>query len=202
MFLTDKPWLTTGVIETPDNRSGAEVLRDQAWSGFRLLLCVLTMLFFILVTAYFARMDIADWKRLNEPWLLWFNTGLLFLSSVAMSKAQQAIRQDNVRLMKTGFICAGLLTFAFLSGQLVVWQQYRSMGNFLATNPANTFFYMVTAIHGLHLLVGLLVWSNATVKLLRGRTGEQLCLSIDLCATYWHFLLLIWFVLFGLLVLT
>ena len=202
MFLTDKPWLTTGVIEAPDNRSDKEVLRDQAWSGFKLLLCVLSMLFFILVTAYFARMDIADWKRLNEPWLLWFNTGLLFLSSVAMSKAQQAIHQGNTRLMKTSFIGAGLLTIAFLAGQLVVWKQYNSMGYFLATNPANTFFYMVTAIHGLHLLVGLLVWSNATHKLIRGVAGPQLCLSIELCAAYWHFLLLIWFVLFGLLLFT
>ena len=160
------------------------------------------MLFFILVIAYIARMDLADWKRLNEPWLLWFNTGLLFLSSVAMSKAQQAIQQDNIRLMKTSFICAGLLTLAFLAGQLMVWQHYNAMGFFLAANPANTFFYMVTAIHGLHLVVGLLVWSNTTLKLMRGVTGPQLCLSIDLCATYWHFLLLIWFVLFGLLILT
>jgi cytochrome c oxidase subunit 3 len=202
MFLTDKPWLTTGVIEAPDKRSGTDVLRDQAWSGFRLLLCVLTMLFFILVIAYIARMDIADWKRLNEPWLLWFNTGLLFLSSIAMSKAQAAIKQGNHGLMKTHFIRAGLLTVAFLLGQLIVWQQYNAMGYFLATNPANTFFYMVTAIHGFHLLVGLLVWSNASRELMRGVAGPSMCLRVDICAAYWHFLLLIWLGLFALLVFT
>ena len=202
MFLTDKPWLTTGVIGAKDSRSSTEVLRDQAWSGFKLLLCVLTMLFVILVTAYFGHMDIADWQRLSEPWLLWFNTGLLFLSSIAMSKAQEAIKQDDLRRMKICFITAGLLTFAFLLGQLIVWQHYHALGYFLATNPANTFFYMITAIHGFHLLVGLLVWSHASRQLMRGVSGPQLCLRIDICAAYWHFLLLIWLGLFALLIFT
>ena len=119
-----------------------------------------------------------------------------------MAKAHQAIEQDNIRGMKNSFICAGLLTLAFLAGQLLVWEHYNAMGYFLASNPANTFFYLVTATHGLHLLIGLLVWSKISLKLMQGVTNAQLCLNIDLCAAYWHFLLLVWFVLFGLLILT
>lgn len=202
MFLTDKPWLNAGVIETIDNRNETEVLRDQAWVGFKLLLCVLTMLFFILVVAYLARMDIADWKRINEFWILWFNTALLFLSGIAMSRVQEAIEQNNLALVKTAFIKAGLLAFAFLFGQAIVWQHYYSMGYFLASNPANTFFYMVTAFHGLHLLVGLLVWWHTSHQLMRGVIESRLYLKVSICATYWHFLLLVWLGLFALLLFT
>lgn len=200
MFLTDKPWLTTGVIGV--QRSNAELLQAQAWSGLKLLFCVLTMLFFILVVAYYGRMDIADWQPLNEPLLLWINTGILVLSSIAMAKAQQAIQQENIVHIKTAFFWAGILTMAFLAGQLLVWQHYNDQGYYLASNPANTFFYMVTAIHGVHLFVGLGVWASANLKFIRGISATQLYLSINLCATYWHFLLFIWFVLFGLLLST
>ena len=81
-------------------------------------------------------------------------------------------------------------------GQLVAWRQLGAAGYFLATNPANTFFYLLTALHGLHVFGGLVAL---------GRTGERcgggddVRLSVELCAIYWHFLLVVWLLLFGLL---
>ncbi|MCH8835570.1 MAG: cytochrome c oxidase subunit 3, partial [Proteobacteria bacterium] len=92
--------------------------------------------------------------------------------------------------------------FAFLVGQLVVWQQLAALGYFAATNPAAAFFYLITALHALHLLGGMVVWGRTTAKVWRGVEVEQVRMSVELCAVYWHFLLVVWLVLFGLLLFT
>ena len=106
---------------------------------------------------------------------------------------------DRVR---TGLIAGGLFTFCFLAGQLWVWQQLNDSGYFVAANPANAFFYLLTALHGLHLLGGLWVWAKTTAKAGRGGAVEEVRLSVELCTVYWHYLLLVWLALFTLLLST
>ena len=71
------------------------------------------------------------------------------------------------------------------------------LGLFSAANPANAFFYLLTALHGLHLLGGLVAWGSTTAKVWRGVDVGDVRLSVELCTVYWHFLLLVWLVLFG-----
>jgi len=89
--------------------------------------------------------------------------------------------------------------FTFLVGQLFAWQQLNAAGYFLATNPANAFFYLLTGLHGLHLLGGLVALVLTIDKVWRGFALAQVRLSVKLCAIYWHYLLLLWLVLFTLL---
>jgi cytochrome c oxidase subunit 3 len=88
---------------------------------------------------------------------------------------------------------------AFLSGQLVAWQQLTGEGYRLAANPANAFFYVLTGLHGLHLLGGLVALGRTTEKAWRTADTARLRLPVDLCATYWHFLLLVWLVFLSIL---
>ena len=74
------------------------------------------------------------------------------------------------------------------------------MGYFAATDAASAFFYLITAMHALHLVGGLVAWARTTNKVWRGFDVTQVHLSVELCAVYWHYLLLVWLVLFGLLV--
>jgi cytochrome c oxidase subunit 3 len=69
----------------------------------------------------------------------------------------------------------------------------------VASNPANSFFYLITAAHGLHLMGGLVALGRTTAKVWRGAEMTQVRLSVELCTIYWHFLLLVWLVLLGLL---
>jgi len=85
---------------------------------------------------------------------------------------------------------------------LLAWQELLEAGYFAQSNPANGFFYLITGLHAVHLLGGLVVWSKATIKLMGGAKVAQVRLSIELCAVYWHFLLVIWVVLFGLMLST
>ncbi|MFB3077153.1 MAG: cytochrome c oxidase subunit 3, partial [Lysobacterales bacterium] len=152
--------------------------------------------------AYIMRMEYADWQSLPDPGLLWLNTIILILSSVAMHRAKRAALRGKVQGVRTGLIISGVLSFAFLAGQLLAWRHLNAAGYFIANNPANAFFYVITGLHGLHLLGGLWVWGKTITKVGRGLEVRDLSLSVELCTTYWHYLLLVWLVLFGLLLST
>jgi cytochrome c oxidase subunit 3 len=72
----------------------------------------------------------------------------------------------------------------------------------LTSNPANAFFFLLTGLHGLHILGGMAVWARATGKAFTGGDVDAVSRSIELCTIYWHFLLLVWLVLFGLMLST
>jgi cytochrome c oxidase subunit III len=194
--LMAKPWLEVGAIgEVAD--TGASSL-PAATIGLGVFLAVVSSLFALFISAYFMRMQVADWAELPSPKLLWFNTGVLILSSVALQYAQVAARRGRIVDVGDGLIAGGLFALTFLVGQLFAWQQLNAAGYFLSANPANAFFYLLTGVHGLHLLGGLVALARAAGKVWRGELG-QVRLSVQLCAIYWHFLLALWLVLFSLL---
>jgi cytochrome c oxidase subunit 3 len=162
-------------------------------------LAVVGSLFALFISAYSMRMSMVDWRALPVPRLLWFNTGVLILSSVALQWAHVAARRDDTDGAIIGLCAGGAFAVTFLVGQLLAWQQLRVAGYFLASNPANSFFYLITAVHGLHLMGGLVALGRTTAKVWRGAGMTQVRLSVELCAIYWHFLLLVWLVLLGLL---
>jgi cytochrome c oxidase subunit 3 len=196
--LMAKPWLEVGAIgEVPD--TGASSL-PAATIGLGVFLAVVSSLFALLISAYFMRMQVADWAQMPAPYLLWFNTGVLILSSVALQYAQVAARSGRMDGVEDGLILGGLFAITFLVGQLFVWQQLNAAGYFLVDNPANAFFYLLTGLHGLHLLGGLVALGRTADKVWRqGFEVKEVRLSVQLCAVYWHFLLALWLVLFGFL---
>jgi cytochrome c oxidase subunit 3 len=104
--------------------------------------------------------------------------------------------------LRAGLIVGGVLALAFLVGQLTVWRQLEAAGCGFTATTMSAFFYLITALHGLHLLGGLAVWGRTTVKVLTGSEAAEVQQSVDLCTIYWHFLLLVWIVMFGLMLLT
>jgi len=196
--LMAKPWLEVGAIgEVPDT-GGASPL-PAALIGLGVFLAVVSSLFVLFISAYVMRMQVADWAEMPTPTVLWFNTGVLILSSVALQYAYVAARRGRMEGVGEGLIAGGLFAVTFLVGQLFAWRQLNAAGYFLAANPANAFFYVFTGLHGLHLLGGLAALALTADKVRRGLELGQVRLSVQLCAVYWHFLLVLWFVLFTLL---
>ena len=199
--LTDKPWVTAqGKVD--DRHDGSEFSLPTATLGLRVLLAVVTVLFSLLVVAYGDRLAVADWRPLPEPWLLWLNTVFLILSSVALQWACVGAGWHRMDAMKAGLLGGGVFAFAFLAGQVLAWQQLVALGYFAKTNPANAFFYLITGLHGAHLLGGLVAWGWTSAKVWRGFDIARVRLSVELCTVYWHFLLVVWLVLFALLLFT
>jgi cytochrome c oxidase subunit 3 len=201
--LTAKPWETPGSPE--DLVAGSAVSLPPAKIGLWILLAVITSLFGLFISAYWMRMEHAhgDWTPLAVPRLLWLNTALLILSSAGMQWARGAARRAQADRVRVALIAAGVLALAFLAGQLVAWRQLSASGYFMANSPAIAFFYLLTGVHGLHLLGGLFVWGKTVVRM--AQAGVELldvALSVELCTVYWHYLLLVWLVLFALLLST
>jgi cytochrome c oxidase subunit 3 len=195
--LMAKPWLEEGPIgDFPG--TGASSL-PAAKIGLGVFLAVVGSLFALLIGAYSMQMNMADWRPLPGPRVLWLNTGVLILSSAALQWAQVAAHRGQMDGVRAGLLAGGASALAFLAGQLLVWQQLTAAGYFLAAKPAYAFFYLITGVHGLHLLGGLVALGRTTDKVWRGFEVDQVRLSVELCAWYWHFLLLVWLFFFSLL---
>jgi cytochrome c oxidase subunit 3 len=198
--LNTEPWEANDPAE---NRPGRGVLKfDPAKIGLVSFLAVATSLFGLFLSAYMMRMKLADWSSLTEPKILWLNSVVLLLASVAFQLTRGAAKRGQLLTVKAGLLAGGSCTILFLLGQLAAWQQLNAAGYFLASNPANSFFYVLTAIHGLHLLGGMWVWGRTTTRVMTGADTESVRLSVELCTVYWHYLLLVWVCLFALLLST
>ena len=164
---------------------------------------VSTVIFSLFIVAYSDRMLVHDWRSMPEPWLLWVNTAVLIMNSYFFNNTKIAADQNDNKRVKRGLYIVGFLAYSFLIGQLIVWYQLMNLGYFATSNVANAFFYLFTALHGLHLLGGLYFWGRATSKFLEGNDKSlNIQHTIELCAIYWHFLLFVWLVLFGLMLFT
>ena len=178
--------------------------------GLWIFLAVITSLFGLFVSAYYMRLNghhesgpATDWVALNEPPVLWLNTLLLIAASVAMQAARKSVQGGNVAGSFKGLLVGGLLTLAFLGGQLYAWALVRNSEFFSPLNPAVAFFYLLTAVHGLHLLGGLYVWGRTLARMRRENVEViDVRLSVELCSVYWHFLLLVWLGLFAVMLST
>jgi len=195
--LAAKPWLEEGLAA--DFREQSTSSLPPAKIGLGVFLAVVGSLFALFISAYSMRMNMVDWRALPMPRLLWFNTAVLVLSSVALQWAHVAARRNDMDGVIVGLCAGGASAVTFLVGQLLAWQQLSAAGYFVASNPANSFFYLITAAHGLHLMGGLVALGRTTAKVWRGAEMTQVRLSVELCAIYWHFLLLVWLILLGLL---
>jgi cytochrome c oxidase subunit III len=188
--LASKPWLEQGTASVLAETNAT----PPSKIGLGIFLAVVGSLFALFISAYAMRMQLPDWRMVPMPRILWLNTAMLVLSSLALHGAKNAAGRGAMPELRLGLLAAGISALAFLSGQLLAWRQLTGEGYLLAANPANAFFYVLTGMHGLHLLGGLVALGRTTEKAWRETTAEPLRLSVELCATYWHFMLLVWLV--------
>lgn len=198
--LTEKPWLPdeSGVMDFHD---GTVSSAPPARIGLKMFLIVVGVLFFMLTIAYAGRMAFEEVRPVPQPWLMWQNTIMLILASAAFQLTQSAAQKDQWGNVKIGLLAGGGFTLAFLAGQVLAWQQLMSLGYYEISNPGIILFFLITGMHGLHLLGGLVAWGRTTDKVWRldDLDANQVRQSIELCTLYWHFLLGVWLVLFAML---
>jgi cytochrome c oxidase subunit 3 len=195
--LDAKPWMEEGIIGEFDG-TGA-MSWPAAKIGLGVFLAVVGSLFALLISAWFMRSGFPDWRSIPVPQLLWANTAALIGGSAALQAASWSAQRRDMDAVRTRLLVATVCGLFFLVGQLWAWKQLTATGHFLATNPANSFFYLVTGLHGLHVLGGMAALGWTVDRAWRSETADDLTLNIELSAWYWHFLLLIWLILFSLL---
>jgi cytochrome c oxidase subunit 3 len=199
--LMEKPWEQGSVPQS--QQLGREHTRR---AGLRLLLTVVSVLFFLFIVAFLMRSQYPDWQPLAETPsnplfnknILWLNSFYLVAASVCLQWARVSGRHHKDMMLRIGLVLGGLFSGAFVTGQLMFWQQLYQQGFVVNANPALSFFYIFTGLHAVHVGIGLLAWIGALSAALRN--SPKLRQYVDLCAIYWHFLLGLWVVLFALLV--
>jgi cytochrome c oxidase subunit 3 len=193
--LTAKPW------ENREQAGDVGALRTSpARIGLWVFMAVVTSLFSLFLSAYSMRMHHSvGWCHLTIPGILWVNTLVLLAASVAMQTASNYVNSGRREPARAALVAAGALSIAFLAGQVLGWRAVGPSLYFIQGSPAIAFFYVLTIAHGLHLLGGLAVLGRAALRFAGGAELIDLRQSLSLCATYWHFLLLVWLAVFAVL---
>ncbi|MEO8636646.1 MAG: cytochrome c oxidase subunit 3 [Gemmatimonadales bacterium] len=160
-------------------------LTSPARTGVWIGIATITMSF----TAYTSAMVVrqgsgADWQHVALPRILYVNTLLLLLSSGTLEAGRRRLSVAWLSIT----MALGLL---FIAGQVLAWRELASLGVYLATNPASDFFYIFTALHGLHLLGGIVALGYVMVRLRVSRGGPPLA-ALSAASLYWHFMAVLW----------
>lgn len=195
--VTAKPWEHAGEME--GLHGGYAGGQAAGKTGLYMFLAVISSFFILFSISYQMRATYADWEAVAEPGILWFNSGILVLASAALQLASAAVRRGSMKSSRNYLAVGTVLTLVFLAGQLLAWRQMINAGLYAYNNPANAFFYVFTGLHALHLLGGLWFLGDALKKAISNGDDPALPLRVQLCTSYWHFLLLVWAVLFYLL---
>ncbi len=172
---------------------------DTAQLGLWALLGTLTMLFAGFTSAYLVRRAGSDWQAISMPPILWFNTGVLLVSSFTLEAARNAMKRWRTEALQGWLFSTVALGLIFLAGQVNAWQQLAAQGAYLPTSPHSSFVYMLTAVHGLHVVGGLAALFYGLIQVWRSRWTPAEPNPLPVCATYWHFVDGVWLYLFALL---
>jgi cytochrome c oxidase subunit 3 len=187
----------------------------------------IVMLFVAFSSAYIVRQGVGtwdqqagryvtDWVPVRIPRILWLNTVILLISSATMYMARRGLanrvaRSERVSSRAGSLLMMGrrdsapwlsitlILGLAFLVGQVIAWKQLSQHRIFISTNPSSAFFYVLTAVHGLHLLGGVTALAYAALTSALDKPLVTRFVVVDVTSLYWHFMDFLWLYIFALL---
>ena len=172
---------------------------ETAQLGLWMFLATVTMLFAAFTSAYLVRQGGDDWRRVELPRILWVSTLVLAGSSVAVERARQSAERRRWRHASAAMAAALALGVAFLMAQAVAWRSLMANGVYLPATPHSSFFYLMTGVHGVHVVAALLVLLWGAVRTWDGtgrRDLQRWRQVMSRCRTFWHFLFGVWLYLF------
>jgi cytochrome c oxidase subunit 3 len=173
--------------------------------GMWVALGSILMLFAALTSALVVRQSPAlnggvnDWIPIAVPPVLWINTAVLLVSSVTLEVARRSLAASRYGRFRGLISVTTALGILFLAGQVVAWKELAAQGIYVSSHPHSSFFYLLTSLHGVHLLGGVLALSYVTVAALRMRISIKKRLAVEVTSIYWHFMDGLWIYLFVLL---
>jgi cytochrome c oxidase subunit 3 len=179
-------------IANQSSRVNASIL------GMLLFIASEIMLFGAFFTAYFFVRVVNGIEWPQPPFELpvfvaGVNTAILVTSSFTMHWALQSIKRGNRAGLKAGLALTFLLGLSFLLTQIT---EYARIGFAPYTDAFGTVFFCLTGLHGAHVFVGLTLLLAATVRSFRGHYSEEEHLGVEIPGIYWHFVDVMWIVVY------
>lgn len=187
-------------FSTTDNIQDEKQMRQKAaipllWVS----IVAMIMLFAAFTSAYVVSREKAQWLHFEMPQMFYISTAVILLSSVAMNWAWMAAKKNNYGVIKTGLLITFLLGATFILLQFLGWKSLFEQKIVFAgkySNPAGSYFYVLTFMHLLHLLGGIIAVLVVYFKSLKNRYNSENLLGLKLCSIFWHFLGVLWVYLF------
>ena len=184
-------------IEEPKQTLSMHPKKFALW----LFIVTVVMIFAALTSAYIVRQSEGNWLEFDLPQTLYITSGIILVSSITMQWSYLAAKSDNMTSLRLSTLITALLGVAFLIGQYIAWQDLVAMNVYFVGNPAGSFMYVLTGLHGVHLISGVIFLVLVTVNAFRYKVHSKSMDQIEMCATYWHFLDGLWLYLFLFLIL-
>jgi cytochrome c oxidase subunit 3 len=161
-----------------------------------LFIVSVVMLFASQTSAYLVRRAEGNWMEFQIPSIFSYSSIVLVISSLSMQWAYFSAKKDNFKNLRIAISFTFVLGMAFLWMQFQGWKELVAMNVYFVGNPSGSFFYVFTGLHGFHLISGLVVLLVALVASFRMKVHSKRLAQLEICATYWHFLDLLWIYLF------
>ena len=164
----------------------------------------MVMLFAGMTSAYVVRLGQGNWLKFDMPQIFYFSTAVILICSVTINWAVQSAKKDELAKVRNALLLTLLLGITFIVFQVIGWNHLTAQKIFFAgkdSNASGSFFYVITGMHLAHLIGGILYLLAVTVKSFNKKYNSKNYLSLQLCATYWHFLDGLWIYLFFFLLL-
>jgi len=167
-------------------------LRFLLW----LAIAGMIMLFAALTSAYIVRQAAGDWRNINLPTVFWLNTIVILLSSATIHWAYNSHKKNNSSSYKKAVTLTTIMGIAFLVGQYIGWIQLKNNGVYIDGNPAGSFIYIISMVHGIHILGGVIALLITTLRAYTRPFNPNGLTKVELITTYWHFVDFLWIYLF------
>ena len=167
-------------------------LKFGLWLGIASII----MLFAALTSAYIVRKAQGNWTDFRMPGVFWFNTAVIILSSITIQWAVNAFRNFRETAYKIALTITLVLGLIFLWGQYLGWLALADRGVYITGNPSGSFVYVISGVHAAHILGGLVIMLIMFVRMLIKPFNPNKLVSVQMMATYWHFVDVLWIYLF------
>jgi len=161
-----------------------------------LFIVSVVMIFAGLTSAFIVRQAEGNWLDFELPKIFWFNSAVIILSSLTMHWAYLSAKKDQLDQLKLALGFTTALGFAFLVGQWYSWVALVDIDVYFVGNPAGSFLYVLTGLHAIHLISGVIFMIIVLISSFRYKIHSKRMTTLEMCATYWHFLGGLWLYLF------
>ncbi|TMI95507.1 MAG: heme-copper oxidase subunit III [Bacteroidetes bacterium] len=151
------------------------------------------MMFAGLTSAYIVKSNQAGWQNVAMPKIFWYSTGTILLSSLVMQMALRSFKQREMNQYRLQIAGTFLLGVTFVVLQWLGFQQLWNSGvQFKGSSGGGQFLYVIAGLHAVHVLGGVIALMVMLIKAFLGRTKLYSSVPVELMATYWHFVDLLW----------
>jgi len=161
-----------------------------------LFIMSVVMIFAALTSAYIVRQSEGDWFVFELPTMFYWSSLVITLSSASMHWGVLSAQKDEFGKLKAAISLTTLLGILFLVMQYIGWGQLVDMNVYFVGNPSGSFVYVLSGLHGVHLISGLIFLLIVLVASFRFKVHAKSLTRLEMCATYWHFLGGLWLYLF------